>query len=110
LLKKRVVEILDSYDFEYSIDWQHSGGPFLTPKGRLLDACAEAISKVKSIEPELSTSGGTSDGRFIAQMGTEVVEIGPINETIHQVNECVSVQDLDDLTRVYQQVLTNILL
>jgi len=110
LLKKRVVEILDSYDFEYSLDWQHSGGPFLTSKGRLVDVCVEAISKVKSIEPKLSTSGGTSDGRFIAQMGTEVVEIGPINETIHQVNECVSVQDLDDLTRVYQQVLTNILL
>jgi succinyl-diaminopimelate desuccinylase len=65
---------------------------------------------VKSIEPELYTSGGTSDGRFIAQMGAEVVEIGPINETIHQVNECVSVQDLDDLTKVYKQVLTNILL
>ena len=110
LLQKRVVEILDSYDFKYSIEWQHSGGPFLTPKGGLVEACAEAISKVKYIEPELSTSGGTSDGRFIAQMGAEVVEIGPINETIHQVNECVSVQDLDDLTRVYQQILTNILL
>ncbi len=110
LLQKRVFEILDSYDFEYSIDWHHSGGPFLTSKGRLVDACAEAISKVKSIEPELSTSGGTSDGRFIAQMGSEVVEVGPINETIHQVNECVSIQDLDDLTKVYQQVLTNILL
>ncbi len=109
LLQKRVVEILDDYDFEYSIDWQHSGFPFLTPKGRLVDACAEAISNVKSIEPELSTSGGTSDGRFIAQEGTQVVELGPVNATIHQVNESVLVQDLEDLTRIYSKVLTKIL-
>ena len=109
LLQKRVVEILDDYDFEYSIDWQHSGFPFLTPKGRLVDACAEAISNVKSIEPELSTSGGTSDGRFIAQEGTQVVELGPVNATIHQVNESVLVQDLEDLSRIYSKVLTKIL-
>ena len=109
LLQKRVVEILDDYDFEYSIDWQHSGFPFLTPKGRLVDACAEAISNVKSIEPELSTSGGTSDGRFIAQEGTQVVELGPVNSTIHQVNESVLVQDLEDLSRIYSKVLTKIL-
>ncbi len=109
LLQKRVVEILDDYDFEYSIDWQHSGFPFLTPKGRLVDACAEAISNVKSIEPELSTSGGTSDGRFIAQEGTQVVELGPVNATIHQVNESVLVQDLKDLSRIYSKVLTKIL-
>ena len=109
LLQKRVVEILDDYDFEYSIDWHHSGFPFLTPKGRLVDACAEAISNVKSIEPELSTSGGTSDGRFIAQEGTQVVEVGPVNATIHQVNESVLVQDLEDLSRIYSKVLTKIL-
>ena len=109
LLQKRVVEILDDYDFEYSIDWQHSGFPFLTPKGRLVDACAEAISNVKSIEPELSTSGGTSDGRFIAQEGTQVVELGPVNATIHQINESVLVQDLEDLSRIYSKVLTKIL-
>ena len=109
LLQKRVVEILDDYDFEYSIDWQNSGFPFLTPKGRLVDACAEAISNVKSIEPELSTSGGTSDGRFIAQEGTQVVELGPVNATIHQVNESVLVQDLEDLSRIYSKVLTKIL-
>jgi succinyl-diaminopimelate desuccinylase len=109
LLQKRVVEILDDYDFEYSIDWQHSGFPFLTPKGRLVDACTEAISNVKSIEPELSTSGGTSDGRFIAQEGTQVVELGPVNATIHQVNETVLVQDLEDLSRIYSKVLTKIL-
>ncbi len=109
LLQKRVVEILDDYDFEYSIDWRNSGFPFLTPKGRLVDACAEAISNVKSIEPELSTSGGTSDGRFIAQEGTQVVEVGPVNATIHQVNESVLVQDLEDLSRIYSKVLTKIL-
>jgi len=109
LLQKRVVEILDDYDFEYLIDWHHSGFPFLTPKGSLVDACAEAISNVKSIEPELSTSGGTSDGRFIAQEGTQVVELGPVNETIHQVNESVLVQDLEDLSRIYSKVLTKIL-
>jgi len=109
LLQKRVVEILDDYDFEYSIDWHHSGFPFLTPKGGLVDACAEAISNVKSIEPELSTSGGTSDGRFIAQEGTQVVELGPVNATIHQVNESVLVQDLEDLSRIYSKVLTKIL-
>ena len=109
ILQKRVVEILDDYDFEYSIDWHHSGFPFLTPKGRLVDACAEAISNVKSIEPELSTSGGTSDGRFIAQEGTQVVELGPVNATIHQVNESVLVQDLEDLSRIYSKVLTKIL-
>ena len=109
LLQKRVVEILDDYDFEYSIDWQHSGFPFLTPKGRLVEACSEAISNVKSIEPELSTSGGTSDGRFIAQEGTQVVELGPVNATIHQVNETVLVQDLEDLSRIYSKVLTKIL-
>jgi len=109
LLQKRVVEILDDYNFKYSIDWQHSGFPFLTPKGRLVDACIEAISNVKSIEPELSTSGGTSDGRFIAQEGTQVVELGPVNATIHQVNESVLVQDLEDLSRIYSKVLTNIL-
>ena len=109
LLQKRVVEILDGYDFEYSIDWHHSGFPFLTPKGRLVEACAEAISNVKSIEPELSTSGGTSDGRFIAQEGTQVVELGPVNATIHQVNESVLVQDLEDLSRIYSKVLTKIL-
>ncbi len=109
LLQKRVVEILDSHGFDYSIDWHLSGKPFLTPKGKLVDSCIKAITKVKSIETELSTSGGTSDGRFISQMGCEVVEMGPINETIHQINEFVSINDLEDLREIYQQVLENIL-
>ena len=108
-LQKKVHEILDSHNLDYSIEWSHSGYPFLTPQGELVSACIEAIKKTKGIEPELSTSGGTSDGRFIAQEGTQVVELGPVNATIHQVNESVLVQDLDDLSEIYYQMLTNIL-
>ncbi len=107
-LQKKVHEILDSHNLDYSIEWSHSGYPFLTPKGELVSACSEAIKKTKGIETELSTSGGTSDGRFIAQEGTQVVELGPVNATIHQVNESVLVQDLDDLSEIYYQVLVNI--
>jgi len=107
-LQKKVHEILDLHNLDYSIEWSHSGYPFLTPKGELVSACVEAIKKTKGIDTELSTSGGTSDGRFIAQEGTQVVELGPVNATIHQVNESVLVQDLDDLSEIYYQVLTNI--
>ena len=108
-LQKRVHEILDSHKLDYTIDWSHSGYPFLTPKGELVSACIDAIQKTKGIQTELSTAGGTSDGRFIAKEGTQVVELGPVNKTIHQVNESVLVQDLDDLSEIYYQVLTNIL-
>ncbi len=108
-LQKRVNDILDSHKLNFFVEWSHSGYPFLTPNGELVSACVDAIEKIKAIKPELSTSGGTSDGRFIAQEGTQVVELGPNNSTIHQVNESVSVQDLEDLTKIYSQVLTNIL-
>ena len=108
-LQKKVNDILDSHKLNYSIDWSHSGYPFLTQKGELVSACVDAIKKIKSIKPELSTSGGTSDGRFIAQEGTQVVELGPINATIHQVNESVLVQDLEDLSKIYTQILINLL-
>ncbi|ALE01501.1 succinyl-diaminopimelate desuccinylase [Candidatus Pseudothioglobus singularis] len=107
-LQKKVHEILDIHNLDYSIEWSHSGYPFLTPKGALVSACVEAIKKTKGIDTELSTSGGTSDGRFIAQEGTQVVELGPVNATIHQINESVLVQDLDDLSEIYYQVLRNI--
>ena len=107
-LQKKVHEILDLHNLDYSIEWSHSGYPFLTPKGALVSACVEAIKKTKGIDTELSTSGGTSDGRFIAQEGTQVVELGPVNATIHQINESVLVQDLDDLSEIYYQVLRNI--
>ena len=108
-LQRRVNDILDSHKLNYFVEWSHSGYPFLTPKGELVSACVDAIEKIKAIKPELSTSGGTSDGRFIAQEGTQVVELGPNNSTIHQVNESVSVQDLEDLSKIYFQVLTNML-
>ena len=108
-LQKKVNDILDSRKLNYSIDWSHSGFPFLTPKGELVSACVDAIEKIKSIKPKLSTSGGTSDGRFIALEGTQVVEFGPINATIHQVDESVLVQDLEDLSKIYSQILTNLL-
>ncbi|MDC9714688.1 MAG: succinyl-diaminopimelate desuccinylase [Gammaproteobacteria bacterium] len=109
-LQKRVCEILDSYAFEYKIDWNHSGYPFLTPKGNLVSACTQAIKEVKGIDSKLSTSGGTSDGRFIAPiLDAQVVELGPLNATIHQVDECVSVKDLEDLSDIYYQILKNIL-
>ena len=108
-LQKKVNDILDSHKLNYFIDWSHSGYPFLTPKGELVSACVDAIEKIKLIKPELSTSGGTSDGRFIAQEGTQVVELGPINATIHQVDESVLVQDLEDLSKIYSQILANLL-
>ncbi|MDC0239920.1 succinyl-diaminopimelate desuccinylase [Candidatus Thioglobus sp.] len=108
-LKSKVHEILDLHKLDYSVDWYHSGYPFLTPKGELVSACISAVKETKEITPELATSGGTSDGRFIAQEGTQVVELGPVNATIHQVNESVLVQDLEDLSRIYSKVLTKIL-
>lgn len=110
-LQQRVLAILAQYNFEYKIDWEHSGYPFLTPKGNLVNACVEAIKIVKGLDSKLSTSGGTSDGRFIAPiLKAQVVELGPLNATIHQVDECVSVQDLEDLSIIYYQILKNILL
>ncbi len=109
-LQKRVEDILDTHGLEYKIDWNHSGYPFLTPKGDLVSACMQAVKTVKDIDSELSTSGGTSDGRFIAPiLNAQVVELGPLNATIHQVDECVSVQDLEDLSEIYYQILKNIL-
>ncbi|BAS67410.1 succinyl-diaminopimelate desuccinylase [Bathymodiolus septemdierum thioautotrophic gill symbiont] len=110
-LQKRVEDILDADGLKYKIDWNHSGYPFLTPKGDLVSACVKAIKDIKGVDSELSTSGGTSDGRFIAPiLDAQVVEFGPLNATIHQVDECVSVQDLDDLSKIYYQILKNILL
>ena len=108
-LMAKVHEILDIHKIDYSLDWHHSGNPFLTPVGDLVSACVSAIEETKDITPELSTSGGTSDGRFIAQEGTQVVELGPVNATIHQINESILVKDLEDLSSIYTKVLTRIL-
>lgn len=94
----------------YDIQWRLSGNPFLTEKGKLVSACQMAIKNVVGIDTELSTSGGTSDGRFIAPMGAQIVELGVINATIHQIDENVKVDDLGKLTQIYEQILENLLL
>ncbi|REG86898.1 succinyl-diaminopimelate desuccinylase [Marinomonas pollencensis] len=107
-LKERVIEILDKHQLRYDVEWTYNGLPFLTRPGELVDAITTAVQDTVGITPELSTSGGTSDGRFIAKMGTQVVELGPINATIHQLNECVDAQSLNQLSDIYQGILTNL--
>tara|TARA_Y100001936_G_scaffold253037_1_gene315479 strand:- start:21810 stop:22943 length:1134 start_codon:yes stop_codon:yes gene_type:complete len=109
LLQDKMHHILDKYGFKYSLDWSLSGKPFLTPKGDLVEALNNSIYKVTNIEPELSTAGGTSDGRFIADICPQVVEFGPINASIHQVNEHVDVADIEKLSMIYKGVLENLL-
>ena len=93
-IRKRVVDILDAHRLNYRLDWWLSGEPFLTRPGPLRAAAADAIRNVTGLTPTESTAGGTSDGRFIAKLGTEIVEIGPVNATIHQIDECVRIDDL----------------
>ena len=100
-LKQAVQQCFAHHEIDPTITWRLNGQPFLTAKGRLLESCVEAIKTVTNQETELSTSGGTSDGRFIAPYGVEVIELGPLNATIHQVNECVSAADLDRLSDIY---------
>lgn len=108
-IRRRVQAVLDSHHLEYTLDWRLSGEPFLTPAGELVAAAREAIRETAGIETELSTSGGTSDGRFIAPTGAQVLELGPLNATIHQVNECVAVNDLELLTAMYRCILEKLL-
>jgi succinyl-diaminopimelate desuccinylase len=108
-LRDRTEAILDRYPIEYEAEWNLSGQPFLTAKGDLVEAALKSISKITGLDSELSTAGGTSDGRFIALMGTQVVELGPINESIHRVDENVSIADLDVLTAIYQNILQELL-
>ncbi len=109
-IKLRTETILNKYLSNYYLDWSLSGYPFLTRRGNLVSATVKAIQEIVNIETELSTSGGTSDGRFIAPTGAEVVELGPCNATIHQINECVAVDDLEKLTLIYQRILEHLLL
>ncbi len=108
-LQQRVAAILDKHGLDWHIVWALSGLPFLTQPGELLDGVAAAIRAVTGRETTPSTSGGTSDGRFIATMGTQVVELGPVNATIHQVDERVLASDLDVLTEIYYQTLVRLL-
>jgi succinyl-diaminopimelate desuccinylase len=108
-LQQRVAAILDKHQLDWHIDWALSGLPFLTEPGDLLDAVSNSIKSVTGRDTIASTSGGTSDGRFIATMGTQVVELGPVNATIHQVNERVLASDLEVLTEIYYQTLVRLL-
>jgi succinyl-diaminopimelate desuccinylase len=104
-----VYEILDKYQLDYTIDWTFNGLPFLTESGTLVDATVAAIKHVTGRDTELSTAGGTSDGRFIAPTGAQVIELGPINSTIHQIDERVKADDLVQLADMYYHILVNTL-
>lgn len=108
-LKIRVEEILEKHQLTYEVEWHLSGEPFLTAKGELVDAAVKAIKDVCQRDTELSTAGGTSDGRFIAPTGAQVLELGPVNATIHQIDECIKAEDLDTLSRVYHGILEHLL-
>jgi len=108
-LKQKTHAILDRHGLEYDLAWSLSGRPFLTPRGNLVDAVSNAIEQVTGIVTELSTSGGTSDGRFIADICPQVIELGPLNATIHQLNECVAVDDLEILSEIYRHTLAILL-
>ena len=108
-LKARTLEILDRHGVQYDIEWTLSGLPFLTPVGELVNAAKTAILNVTGVETELSTSGGTSDGRFIAPTGAQVLELGVLNASIHQIDEHVNVADLEPLAEIYEQILAGLL-
>lgn len=109
-LKLRVEAILDKHNLKYNLVWNLSGQPFLTAKGELVQATCKAIKEICGITTELSTAGGTSDGRFIAPTGAQVLELGPLNATIHQLNEHVKADDLITLTKIYQRMMEHLLL
>ena len=108
-LKARVLEVLDRHGLDYALTWSVSGRPFLTPKGKLVESLSRAVKTVTGRSPELSTSGGTSDGRFIADICREVVELGPINASIHKLDEHIVLADLEALSRIYQLALADVL-
>ncbi len=109
-IQSTIEKILGSYDLNYELSWLPSSKPFLTSSGELVSAATQAVQTVTGHDTQLSTSGGTSDGRFVAPTGAEVVEIGPVNETIHKVNECVKVEDLERLAEIYYRIMEALLL
>ena len=108
-LKERVYAILDKHELNYDLDWEYSP-PYITPRGNLVEAITEAIQECYGVSPELSTTGGTSDGRFIADICKQVIEFGPLNATIHKLNECVAVADIEPLKDTYRITLEKLLL
>ncbi len=108
-LQRRVATILDRGGFDYDLSWRLSGDPFLTPAGALVEAASLAVLETLGYRPELSTGGGTSDGRFIAPTGAQVLELGAINASIHQINEHVGVEELEQLSTIYRRILERLL-
>jgi succinyl-diaminopimelate desuccinylase len=108
-IRLRIEEILNSHALDYELTWALSGNPFLTPSGELIDAARTAISKVCDFDTELSTSGGTSDGRFIAPTGAQVLELGPVNASIHKIDENIDLDQLEQLTLIYREILAQLL-
>ena len=109
IIKAKVAEMLQKHELKHRISWNLSGKPFLTAQGQLVETAIEAVQNVTGITPRLDTGGGTSDARFIAQMGGEVIEFGPLNKTIHKVNECVDIDDLAKCGEVYYELLQKLL-
>ena len=109
-LQQRVCAILDKHNLEYTLEWSISGYPFLTPRGNLSTALAEAIRAETGIATEMSTSGGTSDGRFIAQICPQVIEFGPLTASIHKIDEHVEIKHIEPLKNIYRRTLENLLL
>lgn len=108
-LKSRTEGILKKHGIDYELNWNLSGLPFLTPEGALVEATVASIRDITGLDAELSTAGGTSDGRFIAPYGSQVIELGPTNATIHKVDECVCITDLEALSAIYQRILEKLL-
>jgi len=108
-LAARTEAVLERHGLDYQVEWSLSGQPFLTPAGELVEAARQAVRTVSGFTPALSTSGGTSDGRFIAPTGAQVIELGPVNASIHQVDEWVDIDGLERLSRIYEAILTRLL-
>jgi succinyl-diaminopimelate desuccinylase len=104
-----VAEILGRHGLEYAIDWVQGGKPFLTPRGRLVDTLCAAVRQVTGVTPEVNCTGGTSDGRFIFDICPEVAEFGPVNRSIHKVNEAVAVEEVEPLAEIYRLAVEELL-
>ena len=109
-LRDRLEAVLRKHGLDYRLLWPSSGEPYLTPRGKLVDELCAVAREVGGVEPELSCTGGTSDGRFIAQVCREVVEFGPVNASIHKLNECVAIADIEPLREIYLRLLKRLLL
>ena len=108
-IENKVEELLKKFSLDYTLEWKLSGAPFLTDSGSLINNATAAIKEIIGIDTIHSTGGGTSDGRFIAPTGAQTIELGVVNETIHKINECVKVEDLDTLSNIYEKVLEKLL-